>query len=218
MKSFRSLGLAALFSAALLLSSSASATMHYFGEMLTSDLMTSAPNYQMEINADLNEAGQLTSINSNTMTAGLGLGNASMNDGGTFSYTHSFGASDQATSIVNAQLSVLTSGNSASNGFAEINLGDSFWLERAMSFSVLGGQVDASLFEDNGELLVNVTASGDQLDLVWSMFQVNYEIDASRAPIGGGPSAAIPEPGAATLFGAGMLIVGTAVRRRGLSS
>ena len=134
MTSIKAFSAAALFSVALLLSSSAGATMHYYGQMLTSDLMTSAPNYEMEINADLNSAGVLTAINSNTMTAGLGLGDASMNDGGSFSYTHSFGAADQATSIVNAQLSVLTSGNSASNGLAEINLDSNFWLERAMSF------------------------------------------------------------------------------------
>ena len=56
------------------------------------------------------------------------------------------------------------------------------------------------------------------------MFRVNYEIDANRlaagqtvisASGGGGDiSQAIPEPGAATLFGAGMLIVGSAIRRR----
>ena len=137
-------------------------------------------------------------------------------------YTHSFGPSDTATGILSSQLSVLTSGSSASGSFAEITLDDTFWVSRAMSFEVLGGQVDATLFQSDGELLVNVTATGSDLDLVWSMFRVNYEIDAVKlaqgdtiiSTDGGEISQAIPEPGAATLFGAGMLIVGSAIRRR----
>ncbi len=213
----------ALVTAGLFLASTASASMHYFSEMLTSDLMTSAPNYQMILNANLDDSGNLSEVVSNTMTAASGLGDAAISAGGSMSYTHSFGPADTATGIVASQLSVLTSGASSSNAFTSIALDDNFWLNQATSFQVLGGQVDATLFLSDGELLVNVSATGNDLDLVWSMFRVNYEIDATRQTLvstgaggggGGDISAAIPEPGAATLFGAGILIVGSAIRRR----
>ena len=210
----------AVATAALFLASTASASMHYFSEMLTSDLMTGAPNYQMILNANLDDSGNLSEVVSNTMTAGAGLGSASVSAGGSLSYTHSFGPADTATGIVGSQLSVLTSGASSSNAFTSIALDDNFWLNQATSFQVLGGQVDATLFLSDGELLVNVSATGNDLDLVWSMFRVNYEVDATRQTLvsssggGGDISAAIPEPGAATLFGAGILIVGSAIRRR----
>ncbi|MEE3326092.1 MAG: hypothetical protein VX252_02020 [Myxococcota bacterium] len=210
----------AVATAALFLASTASASMHYFSEMLTSDLMTGAPNYQMILNANLDDSGNLSEVVTNTMTAGAGLGSASVSAGGSLSYTHSFGPADTATGIVGSQLSVLTSGASSSNAFTSISLDDNFWLNQATSFQVLGGQVDATLFLSDGELLVNVSATGNDLDLVWSMFRVNYEVDATRQTLvsssggGGDISAAIPEPGAATLFGAGILIVGSAIRRR----
>jgi hypothetical protein len=199
--------------------------MHYFAEVLTSDLMSAAPDSQMVLYANLNDSGYISSVVSNTVTAGAGLGAASsIAAGESTNYTHSFGPSDSATGILSSQLSVMTSGSSASSSFAEITLDDNFWASRAMSFQVLGGQVDATLFQLDGELVVNVSATGGDLDLVWSMFRVNYEIDATRLANGdtvmatsggdGGISQAIPEPGAATLFGAGMLIVGSAVRRR----
>ena len=138
------------------------------------------------------------------------------------SYTHSFGPADRATGIVASQLSVLTGGSSASGAYTSITLDDDFWLNQSMSFQVLGGEVEASLFTSDGQLLVNVSAHGSDIDLMWSMFRVNYEVDAARLAEGltviragdGGISAAIPEPGAATLFGAGILIVGSAIRRR----
>ncbi|MEE3325977.1 MAG: hypothetical protein VX252_01415 [Myxococcota bacterium] len=212
----------AIFSVGLFLASTASASMHYFSEMLTSDLMTAAPNYQMVLNANLDDSGNLSEIVSNSMTAGAGLGDASIAAGGSMNYTHSFGPSDSATGIIGSQLSVLTSGSASSGAFTSIALDDNFWINQATSFQVLGGQVDATLFINDGELLVNVSATGNDLDLVWSMFRVNYEIDATRQTLvqtssgggGGDISAAIPEPGAATLFGAGILIVGSAIRRR----
>lgn len=220
---FKFLFATALITIGLFLTSAASASMHYFAEVLTSDLMRAAPDYQLVLNADLNDSGNFSAVVSNTMTAGAGLGDASISAGESISYTHSFGPADTATGIISSQLSVLTTGSSASGSFAEITLDDTFWTSRAMSFQVLGGQVDATLFQIDGELLVNVTATGSDLDLVWSMFRVTYEVDAVRLAAGdtlisqggdGEISQAIPEPGAATLFGAGMLIVGSAIRRR----
>ena len=159
------------------------------------------------------------------MTADAGLGDASISSGGSMSYTHSFGPADRATGILGAQLSVMTSGSSNADAFTEITLNDSFWMNQAMSFQVLGGQIDASILNADGNLLVNVSATGSDLELTWSLFRVNYEVDADElaagrtviatgAGGGGDISAAIPEPGAATLFGAGILIVGSAIRRR----
>jgi len=221
---FKSVVAAAVISVGLLFASAASASRHYYAEVLTSDLMASAPDSQMILYANLNDSGYISAVVSNTVTAGAGLGASTIANGESTSYTHSFGPADTATGILSSQLSVMTSGSSASSSFAEITLDDNFWTSRAMSFQVLGGQVDATLFQTDGELVVNVSATGSDLDLVWSMFRVNYEIDAARlaegqtiiATSGGGGeiSQAIPEPGAATLFGAGMLIVGSAVRRR----
>ena len=220
---FKMLSAMAVISVGLLLTSVASASMHYFSEMLTSDYMTSAPDYQMILNADLDDDGNLSRLVGSSMTASAGLGSASIASGGSMSYTHSFGPADRATGIIGSQLSVLTGGSSAADAFTSITLDDDFWLNRSMSFQVLGGQVDASLFTSDGQLLVNVSAQGSDLDLVWSMFRVTYEVDATRLAEGqtvissgggGDISAAIPEPGAATLFGAGILIVGTAIRRR----
>ena len=171
----------ALISIGLFLTSAASASMHYFAEVLTSDLMWAAPDYQLVLNADLNDSGYISAVVSNTQTAGAGLGDASISVGESISYTHSFGPADTATGILSSQLSVLTSGSSASGSFAEITLDDTFWTSRAMSFQVLGGQVDATLFQIDGELVVNVTATGSDLDLVWSMFRVTYEVDAVPA-------------------------------------
>ena len=215
----------ALVTAGLFLASTASASMHYFAELLTSDLMTSAPNYQMIVESDLDNYGYVTEVINQTSTADAGLGDASISAGGSMSYTHSFGPADRATGILGAQLSVMTSGSSSADAFTEITLNDSFWLNQAMSFQVLGGQIDASILTSDGNLLVNVTATGSDLDLTWSLLRVNYEVDATRlaegqtviatgAGSGGDISAAIPEPGAATLFGAGILIVGSAIRRR----
>ena len=214
-----------LVTAGLFLASTASASMHYFSEMLTSDLMTGAPNYQILMNIDLDDYGNFSELVSNTATPGAGLGDSSISAGGDFSYTHSFGAADVATGIVSSHLNVLTASEGDSGSYSEITLDGDFWLNQSMSFQLSGGQVDASLFTSDGELMVNVTAYGSDLDLVWSSFHVNYEVDANRlaegqtiiatgAGGGGDISAAIPEPGAATLFGAGILIVGSAIRRR----
>ena len=74
----------------------------------------------------------------------------------------------------------MTSGSSSADAFTEITLNDSFWLNQAMSFQVLGGQIDASILTSDGNLLVNVTATGSDLDLTWSLLRVNYEVDATR--------------------------------------
>ena len=56
--------------------------MHYFAEVLTSDLMTSAPDSQMILHANLNEAGYISEVVSNSVTAGAGLGDATIAAGG----------------------------------------------------------------------------------------------------------------------------------------
>ena len=63
----------AVATAALFLASTASASMHYFAELLTSDLMTSAPNYQMIVESNLDSQGYITEQVSQTMTADAGL-------------------------------------------------------------------------------------------------------------------------------------------------
>lgn len=220
---FKMLSAMAVISVGLLLTSVASASMHYFAEMLTSDLMAAAPNYQITLNVDLDDYGNFSEIVSNVATPGAGLGSSTVSEGGSFSYIHTFGAADTATGIIDSQLNVLTAGSDSAGAYSEITLDDNFWVNQAMSFEVLGGQVNASLFTSDGEVLVNVSAHGSDLDLVWSSFHVNYEVDPLRLAQGqtvissgggGDISAAIPEPGAATLFGAGILIVGTAIRRR----
>lgn len=211
---------ASLVAALLLASSTANASMHYYRQMLTSDLMSGAADYSLELRADLDQAGNLAAVVSNTMTAGAGLGTGSVLDGSALSYVHSFGAVDAAARIASGHLSVLTASTSESgSSYVEITLDDSFWLDRSISFSVLGGQIDAVLFEGDGELLVSITAHGSAMDLMWSMFRVNYEMNddpivEASGSMAGEISTAIPEPGAATLFAAGMLVVGTAIRRR----
>ncbi|MFP6639573.1 MAG: hypothetical protein VCC04_04955 [Myxococcota bacterium] len=213
---------AALAAASLFSGSSASASMHLFRQMLTSDLMSGPANYSLELRADTDDAGNIAALVSNTATAGAGLGAGTVDAEGSLSYSHSFGGADAATRIVSAYLSVLTVGRGQDgSSYSEITLDDNFWVNRAMRFHVLGGQVDAELFDNDGDLVVNVTAHGGEMELMWSMFRVNYEIDSDRfiedggsTGDGGGISAAIPEPGAATLFAAGLLVVGSAIRRR----
>lgn len=212
--------LAAVF---FFLESSALASMHYFSQMLTSDHMQGSGDYSLELSADLDDLGNISAVVSHTSTAGAGLGDGSIGAGDSLNYSHSFGGFDSASRIESAYLSVLTAGDHQSDSsFTEITLDENFWNDRAMSFRLLGGYVSAELFDDDGDLQVNVTAHGSDVNLMWSMFRVNYEIDDLRTigitagpTTGGGTiSAAIPEPGAATLFAAGMLIVGAAIRRR----
>ena len=196
----------------LLLSSAANArTNYYYAEMLSSDFMGSAQDTRFEVLAQMTKHGNLDSMLINSQTKGEGLGDAFILSGESFSYDHTFTAIDMATHITSASVSVLTySGQENAASFIEIALDDNFWLEQSTSFRIAGGHIDAGLFEDDGAFMVSISAHGDNVKLLSSMFEVRFQSHGRS----GGVSAAIPEPGAGMLFAAGVLIVGTSIRRR----
>jgi hypothetical protein len=189
--------------------------IHYYGELLTSEAAVGLPG---DVRAQLDT--MLTGdpadlLLDGSVSAGDGIGSGYVSDGGSVTYTHRFSPSAQVESVVRAALSVVTFDDSLFDAreAVAITLDDAFWAQGGATFQVFGGTVQAAVFDQDGEAVVTVRSLRGDVQVVASLFEVVYTaVDATGG--GGTGVGAVPEPGAALLFCAGIGVIGVATRQR----
>lgn len=206
-----------VFSAiAVLATGAASATStHLYGELLTSDQTWLLPgNVRATVDATF-EVDPFDITVQGNVESGAGLGNGYLQAGDVLRYTHSFDPVASVDSIVGFSLAV----GVMDDGFGdwkseavEIAVNEEFWRGGRATARIFGGNVTAALINGQGLLEVAIQATRGDLVVAFSLLKGVYISNDDRG--GGGNVAAIPEPGAMTLFCAGVLVVGTAGRRR----
>jgi len=188
--------------------------IHVYGELLTSDAAVGLPgNVRAQLDASFDPSAYDIVLDG-SVSPGDGLGSGYIGRRGAITYSHYFSPSAAVDEILGASLLIGTADDGLFDGgeSVEITLDGDFWASGWATFSVFGGTVSASLFEDDGEAVVSVSSRRGDVNLVASLFKVVYE--APDVPGDGGGIAAVPEPRAMMLFSAGLGVAGIVTRRR----
>lgn len=205
--------------AALFIASAASAgSIHLYGELMTSNQFGAAPNIRGQLDVGYDFDANDIMLNGN-ISYGDGIGNGYVPHNGWVTYEHRFEPAAIVDNILGAGLYIATwddmRGRRDIKEIFEqeavaITLDGEFWNGGWATYRIFDGWVAASLFEDDGEMVVRVASRTGDVIVGASLFKVLYESDDGS----GGGTSAVPEPGAAMLFCAGLGVVGVATRRR----
>jgi len=190
--------------------------IHHYAELLTSSSQSALPGdalIQLDATTD---PTNMNLVLDGTTTAGAGLGSGYVTTGSALSFTHSFAPTASVERIIGAVLSIVTIDDSLLDPRenVRITLDDTFFAQGQATLGLFGGAVQAQLFQSDGRATVRVAATRGDLNVVSSLFQVTYAAIDTSGSGGGASTSAVPEPGAALLFSAGIGVVGVATRRR----
>jgi hypothetical protein len=198
-----------IFALVLMIAGSAAATStRYFAELLTSQQTRILPsNVRATIDTSA-DSGFRDILLGGNIEAGAGLGDGYVSGTGDYiMYQHRFTPSADVASIVKATLAVgvLDDQFCDSGEKVEIRLDGDIWKTGIATINLLAGNVTAYLgTDDDGSLTVAVISRAGDFVVMKSLLVVEY-----LSP----DVVAVPEPGAALLFAAGMFVVARSTRR-----
>jgi len=194
--------------------SAAALSTRYFSELLTSDQALALPG-DTRVTLDTSADHSLLQIVlDGTYEAGLGLGDGYLSGtGDSVVYVHRFTPMSTVVSIQNVWLAVGVLDDQFLDRAetAEIRLDGSSWKSGRATINLFSGDVTAYFSDNDGELTVAVVSRLGDFDVTSSLFSIEYATDSAVSARG--DIVGVPEPGAAILFCAGLLLVGRGARR-----
>jgi hypothetical protein len=186
---------------------SATSTVHYYGELLTSNEVPLVPG-DIRARVDLAfEVDPLDTVALGSVDYGAGLGAGYLASGAIKNYTHVFAPAADVSSILSSTLVVGVFDDAFGDGpeTVSISLDDEFWKSGQATLNLLAGSIKASVYETDGQFNVRVRARGDTM-LAFSYFSAKYISDS----VSGDSASPAPEPGGVALFYTGLVVVGAA--------
>ena len=194
--------------------SASALSTRYFSELLTSDQAFALPSDTRVTLDTSTDHSLLQIVLDGTYEAGLGLGDGYLSGtGDSVVYVHRFTPTATVDSIQNVWLAVGVLDDQFLDRAetAEIRLDGSSWKSGQATINLFSGDVTAYFSDNDGELTVAVVSRTGDFDVTSSLFGVEYSIDSAVSARG--DIVGVPEPGAAILFCAGLLLVGGGIRR-----